>query len=368
MPKIRVLVVDDSVLSRRMISDALAPDPGIEVVGTAADGKIALAKIAHLAPDLVILDVEMPEMDGLQTLKAIRKDYPKLPVIMFSALTARDSAESLDALALGANDYATKPAATGGLAAAMEQIRGELAPKIKSLCRRIPEITSCPVPRKPATGGSGSGPMDILAIGVSTGGPNALEALLHGLMANFPVPVVIVQHMPPFFTRLLAERLSASSGFRGREGEAGALLQPGDLWIAPGGSHMAVEKAADGVRLRIHDEPPENSCRPAVDVLFRSIAKVYGARSLSVVLTGMGQDGLVGCQFIREAGGTILVQDEATSIVWGMPGAVFQAGLADKMLPLNELADEINQRFETSRSRPGFAMTPKPLGALVKAL
>jgi len=186
-----------------------------------------------------------------------------------------------------------------------------------------------------------------VVIGVSTGGPNALAEMMPGLAASFPVPVLIVQHMPALFTRLLAERLSSVSSLLVREGEAGALVRPGEAWIAPGGHHMEAERAADGVRLRIHDGPPENSCRPSVDVLFRSVAKIYGDNALAVVLTGMGQDGLVGCQWIREAGGRVIAQDEATSVVWGMPGAVSQAGLAEKVLPLGDIAAEINRRVCT---------------------
>jgi len=352
MPKIRVLIVDDSVVIRRLLTDSLAGDPDLEVVGTAADGKIALAKITQVNPDIITLDMEMPVMDGLETLTAIRKIYPKLPVIMFSTLTARGAAATLDALARGASDYVTKPANVGSVTVAVQRIREELVPKIKGLCRRPADIVSCPVIRK-LTGviAAASASIDVLAIGVSTGGPNALAALLPGLTAQFPVPVVIVQHMPPMFTRLLAERISAVSNLRAREGEAGALLAAGEAWVAPGDSHMEVERTAGGVKLRLHDGPPENSCRPAVDVLFRSVAKVFGNRSLAVVLTGMGQDGLIGCQFIREAGGQVLAQDEASSVVWGMPGAVSQAGLAEKVLPLNELAGEINRRIDAGPPR-----------------
>jgi len=368
MPKIRVLIVDDSVVIRRILADSLAGDPDLEVVGTAADGKIALAKITQVNPDIVTLDMEMPVMDGLETLAALRKTHPKLPVIMFSTLTERGAAATLDALARGANDYVTKPANVGSVTVAMQRIREELAPKIKGLCRRPADIISCPV-RPKLAGGFAAAPsgIDVLAIGVSTGGPNALAAMLPALMANFPVPVVIVQHMPPLFTRLLAERITAVSRLRAREGEAGALLQAGDAWVAPGGSHMEVEKARDGVRLRLHEGPPENSCRPAVDVLFRSVARVFGNRSLAVVLTGMGQDGLIGCQFIREAGGQVLAQDEASSVVWGMPGAVSQAGLADKVLPLSELAGEINRRVQAGGPRIQAWGTPSPSPQFAKA-
>lgn len=349
MAKIRLLIVDDAVVIRRLLADCFAGDPDIDVVGTAANGQIALAKLPQLNPDAITLDMEMPVMDGLQTLAAIRKTHRTLPVIMFSTLTERGASATLDALALGASDYVTKPANVGSVGAAMQRVRNELIPKIRALCGRNTapaepiggEIKA--VAPRPQYGLIAPAQVDVLAIGVSTGGPNALAALLPGLVRNFPVPIVIVQHMPPLFTRLLAERLEAVSGLVVREGRAGVALRPGDVWVAPGGYHMEVEKAVCGVRLRTQEEPPENSCRPAVDVLFRSVARVYGARTLAVVLTGMGQDGLRGCEHIREANGRILVQDEASSVVWGMPGAVAHAGLAHKVLPLPALAAEINR-------------------------
>lgn len=355
MPKIRVLIIDDAVVIRRLLTDCLSGDPDIEVVGTASDGKIGLAKISQLNPDLVTLDIEMPVMDGLETVAAIRKTYKKLPVIMFSTLTERGASSTLDALSRGANDYVTKPANVGSVAIGMQRIREELIPKIKGLCRKAPEITSCLIPRKSTAIISGVNRPEVVTIGVSTGGPNALAAMMPGLQKNFPVPVVFVQHMPTLFTRLLAERLSVVSSLRVREGVEGALLKPGDAWIAPGGFHMEVIRTPAGVILKLHEEPPENSCRPAVDVLFRSVAKVFGAKSLAVVMTGMGQDGMRGCENIREAGGQVLIQDEATSVVWGMPGAVANAGLANKILPLSDIAAEINLRvgIATPQIKPG---------------
>lgn len=349
MPKIRLLIIDDAVVIRRLLANCFDGDPDIEVVGTAANGQIGLAKLAQLNPDVVTLDMEMPVMDGLQTLAAIRKTNRALPVIMFSTLTERGASATFDALALGANDYVTKPANVGSVGEAIKRVRDELIPKIRTLCGRksAPVATidlgrrvAAPLPVAPS---AASAHVEVLAIGVSTGGPNALAALLPGLGKNFPVPIVIVQHMPPLFTRLLAERLSAVSGLLVREGHTGAPLMPGEAWVAPGGHHLEVERTAHGARLRTHEDPPENSCRPAVDVLFRSVAKVYGAHALAVVLTGMGQDGLRGCEHIREARGRILAQDEATSVVWGMPGAVAQAGLAEKIIPLPALAAEINR-------------------------
>ncbi len=348
MGKIRVMLVDDAVVFRRLVSEELSKDPAIEVVATAANGKIALAKLTHSNPDLVILDVEMPEMDGLATLAEIRKIYPKLPVIMFSALTERGAVATLDALALGATDYFTKPTTVGGLDESLEVIRQQLIPEIKALCLR-------PATKPPATAPAstqksaqrpqaGPVPVEIVAIGTSTGGPNALSEVFSGLPADFPVPIVIVQHMPPMFTRMLAERLSSQSSIRVQEASSGSVLLPGTAWIAPGDYHMIVVRDALQARVLTHQDPPENSCRPAADVLFRSVAQAYGPRALGVVMTGMGQDGLRGCEEIVQAGGRVLVQDEATSVVWGMPGYVARAGLADRLLPLSLIADEIIKR------------------------
>jgi len=363
MAKIRVLVVDDSVVIRKLLTEHLGSDPDIEVVGTAPDGKIGLAKIPELNPELVILDIEMPVMDGLETLAALRKTYPKLPVIMFSTLTERGASATLDALTLGANDYATKTLDKNN---AKEQVATQLAPKIKALCRREQRLTPAAasgseVGKPLFTSSKPPGPIDVVAIGVSTGGPNALATVVAGLPQDFPVPIVIVQHMPQMFTRLLAERLSALGGLEVREGIAGQELLPGQIWLAPGGFHMEVEKHLNAVTLRIHDGPFENSCRPAVDVLFRSVAAVYGSRALAVIMTGMGQDGLRGCEAIREMGGRIIIQDEATSVVWGMPGAVSRADLADKTLPLADLATEINRNARIGPLRTptrSFALRP----------
>jgi len=361
MPKIRVLIVDDSVVIRKIVSDCLAADPDIEVCGTAANGQIALAKIPQINPDLVTMDIEMPVMDGLQTLAAIRKTNLRLPVIMFSTLTERGGSATLDALSLGASDYVTKPANVGSVSIAMQRVREDLIPKIKALCRQSAPAATAPIIPKPVASKLAiPSQLEMLAIGVSTGGPNALATLLPGLAKPFPVPILIVQHMPPLFTRLLAERIATVAGLPAHEGADGMLLRPGEVWVAPGGLHMEVEKATDGIRLRTHEGPPENSCRPAVDVLFRSVAKVFGPRAMAVVLTGMGLDGLRGCENIHEAGGQVLAQDEATSVVWGMPGAVSQAGLADKVLPLGALAAGINRRFRTGGFTPS-KLTQLPL-------
>lgn len=372
MRKIRVLIVDDAVVVRRIVSDVLSGDPEIEIAGIAANGKIALSKISQVNPDLVTLDVEMPEMNGLEALVEIRKLYPKLPVIMFSTLTERGASATLDALALGASDYVTKPANVGSVSIAMQRIRDELIPKIKAFCGHLvagqvkalrPSATEVGLPTQKTTspfvpklfqGQIVTAPIirqrvDILAIGVSTGGPNALADFLPTLPANLPVPIVIVQHMPPYFTKLLAGRLNDKSAIEIAEAQMGDLLQPGKALLAPGDYHMVLEKIGNDVKVKTNQEPQENSVRPAVDPLFRTVAKIYGSRILAVILTGMGQDGLIGCEHIKEAGGQIIVQDETTSVVWGMPGFVAKAGLAEKVLPLNQIGQEVVNRMKEGR-------------------
>jgi len=360
MSTIKILIVDDSVVVRRIISDTLSSDTALEIVGVAANGSIALEKIARLKPDLITLDIEMPVMDGLQTVREIRKLYPRLPVIMFSTLTERGATASLDALALGANDYVTKPANVGSVAAAMQCLRDDLIPKIKALCgqaairsvvreaqpvQAVAATEHRPVAIKPGK----KERIDILAIGISTGGPNALAELIPTIPADFPVPIVIVQHMPPVFTRLLAERLSSNSAIKVHEAAADAVLESGQAWLAPGDFHMQLERSQCGFKVKLNKDPQENSCRPSVDVLFRSVANNFGPNVLAVVMTGMGQDGLIGCEHIRRAGGQVIIQDEASSVVWGMPGAVSRAGLADQVLPLKQLAAEFAKRAQYGR-------------------
>jgi two-component system chemotaxis response regulator CheB len=352
MPKIRVLIVDDAVVFRRLVAEELNQDPALEVVGTAANGRIALARMSQVNPDVVILDIEMPEMDGLATLKELRKTHARMPVIMFSALTERGAEATLEALALGATDYFTKPTNTGGLDASLLVIREQLIPEIKALCSkvgpsaRVEAQQAAPIRPVLLPPRSAPGAISVVAIGASTGGPNALAEIFRRLPADFPVPIVLVQHMPPMFTRLLAERLSAEFPIRVREGGSGSLLQPGTAWIAPGGYHMVIARDGSHVRTHLNQEPAENSCRPAVDVLFRSAAQTLGPNTLAIILTGMGQDGLRGCEAIREAGGQVLAQDEATSVVWGMPGCVARAGLAERVLPISMIGDEIVRRVQ----------------------
>lgn len=357
MPKIRVLIVDDAVVMRRMISEVLADDPDIEVVGAAPDGRIALQKVTQVNPDIITMDVEMPGLNGIETVRALRKTHPKLPVIMFSTLTARGAEATLDALAAGATDYVTKPANVGSVTEGLARLQSELVPKIKLHCRgeqvHVPMLAVKPGGKhrqpesRPSSAGANAPEIrpEVVCIGCSTGGPNALAELFAGIAKPPPVPIVIVQHMPPLFTKMLAERLGKDSKLKFHEGEEGMAVEPGSVYIAPGGFHMELRRDGQKVRIRLHEGPPENSCRPAVDVLFRSVAAVYGARILGIILTGMGQDGLHGSTLIREKGGAILAQDKESSVVWGMPGYVAGAGIAERILPLRQMAGEVVRRL-----------------------
>ena len=497
---IRILVVDDSVVIRKLLTATLEEVPGLEVVATAALGRIALAKIPQCQPDVVILDVEMPEMDGIETLRQIRKLAPRLPVIMFSTKTERGAAATIEALTSGASDYVTKPSNVGNVLLAMARVREEMVPKILALTSRTPPELRPPLgspaaatlaasppappapvastrsrpstklssdaiarppggdprpPPRPAAPASGSVPvatqaiasstaaersattrlaafsaqttmampavtqaapgpgaaeprpasrlaamsqrlatvttqiplaaqaspgalgaptasdprppsprfaagrraLEIVAIGASTGGPNALATLLTQLPADFPVPIVIVQHMLATFTRHFAERLASQCSIKIVEATAGDALLPGHAYIARGDYHLLVERRAGRAIVATNQDEVENYCRPAVDVLFRSVAQLYGGGALAVVLTGMGHDGLAGSGAIREAGGDVIVQDEATSVVWGMPGFVARAGLASLVMPIEQLGGELRRRATPSGAR-GVEATP----------
>lgn len=365
MPKIRVLVVDDAVVIRKILTDVLSSDQDIEVVGTAANGKIALQKIPQVNPDIVTLDVEMPELNGLDTIPLVRKNYPKLPIIMFSTLTDRGGQATLEALARGASDYVNKPANVGSVTNAKEAVKAELIQKIKALVPRLAAaksdipaaklISSLPKQTNIAAPADSriAKAVEMLVIGVSTGGPNALAKVIPALPGELAVPVMVVQHMPPMFTRLLAERLDTQSQLNVVEAADGMRVERGTVYIAPGDFHLEAVRVGTEVRTRLHQGPQENSCRPAVDVLFRSMIPVYGAGVLAVVLTGMGQDGLHGCGAIREAGGSVIVQDQPSSVVWGMPGYVAEAGLAHAILPLDQIAGEIERRVQSARLSEG---------------
>lgn len=349
MGPIRVLIVDDSAVIRRLLTDILAAEQGIEVVGSAPSAAMAMTKLEQLKPDIVTLDVEMPGVSGLELLEMIRAKNSTIPIIMFSSLTYRAGATTLEALARGATDYVTKPSGTDRNEA-VEHVRREMVPKVRALGSRrestvMQAIRSAPI-ATPAKG-TKDAPVDVLAIGCSTGGPNALTELFSGLPSNLAVPIVIVQHMPPIFTKLLAERLTALGRAAIDEAQDGDELVPGRGLIAPGGYHMRVVRKGTRYAVALDQGPPVNSCRPAVDNLFDSVADVFSSGSLGVVLTGMGQDGLRGCEKIRARGGQVVVQDRDSSVVWGMPGFVAKANLANAVLPLRDIASEILTRVKT---------------------
>jgi two-component system, chemotaxis family, protein-glutamate methylesterase/glutaminase len=350
---VRVLVVDDSAAARRLLTLAFADRTDVRIVGLAPDGHAALERARTLRPDAVVLDVEMPVLDGLGTLAALQAEHPDLPVIMFSAATERGAAVTLEALSLGATDYVTKPAGATGHHQAVREVREQLLPKILAAVGHRRRRAARPVPPTPAGARPARVPgrIDVVAIGASTGGPAALQTLLARLPAGFPLPVLVVQHMPAMFTRQFAERLAGAGHLQVAEASGGEQLRPGQVWLAPGGRHLAVTGRADGLaRVVVHDGPPEHSCRPAVDVLFRSLAATCGNRTLAVVLTGMGKDGLEGARQVRGRGGWVLAQDEASALIWSMPGGVVQAGLADGVLAPAELASEITRRAAVGRA------------------
>jgi two-component system chemotaxis response regulator CheB len=392
---ISVLVVDDSVVVRRLITDALGEDPEIRVVGTAPNGRVAMTKIEQLRPDLVTLDIEMPVMNGLETLRAIRALYPRLPVIMFSTLTAAGATATLDALAAGASDYVTKPANVGSIAESIRSVREQIIPRIHALCARrglstlrrplasphappaagpAPLKTAPPAATRPAPPLSPSPPapapsplarpktvhtgrIDAIAIGCSTGGPDALARVVKAFPANLAVPVFVVQHMPPVFTKMFADRLDRTAAVTVVEATNDMPVKPGTIYVAPGDFHMEIQRRGTEVIIRLNTGPPENFCRPAVDPLFRSVARTYGGATLAVVLTGMGQDGKRGAETLRATGAEVVVQDEASSVVWGMPGAIASAGLANAVLPLDEIAQHVLIRAAGGRGVRSMEVT-----------
>ena len=358
----RILIVDDSAVIRALLRSVVASEPGLEVAGTAGDGESALQAVLALRPDLVLLDVEMPVMDGLHTLRKLRTSGHRMPVIMCSSLTKRGAKVTIEALASGASDYVAKPANQSSREAAVQSLRSELIPKIHALtASHTPAApqgivfpagpTSAPragllIPASPAPARSQSiaATPQVVAIGISTGGPAALDQILPLIPANFPLPIVIVQHMPELFTKLFAERLNGRCRVPVSEAAEGDVIRPGSIFIARGGYHLEVlagSRSGAPPTAHLTQAPPENHCRPAVDVLFRSAVQVWGSGVLAVVLTGMGSDGCAGARLVRDHGGTVLAQDQATSAVWGMPGAVTNAGLAQKVLPLNAVVPEI---------------------------
>lgn len=337
--KIKVLVIDDAVLARKVIGDVISEERDMEMFAAAPNGQVALQRLAAGHPDVIVLDFEMPEMNGLETIDAIRRISPDIPIVMFSTLTERGARETFDALARGANDYVTKPSGHRGLSEAKQQIRSELVPKLRALTepQAASETVNSKGTRPLVTDPIPNVTIEAIAIGVSTGGPNALSELIPKLPATLSVPVLITQHMPPTFTRMLAERLGQQSKLKVKEAEDGERIEAGRVYIAPGGRHLTLSRSGVDIKVALSDAPAENSCRPAVDVMLRSMVEIYDKHVLALILTGMGQDGLLGCQKVYSAGGIVLAQDASSSVVWGMPGAVAKAGICHMVLPLSEL-------------------------------
>jgi two-component system chemotaxis response regulator CheB len=352
---IRIVAADDSAVMRGLLTRMFAMEQmgacaPMQLCATVPDGASCLHAVRTLHPDVVLLDLHMPGLGGLEAIVRLRQEWPCLPIIMCSAATADGAAATLEALAKGASDYVTKPAGAMDAAAAMEVLWAQLAPRILALVGRGDRVGS--MVRRDAPVRLRWPQVEAVGIGVSTGGPAALERLLTGLPKDFPVPVLVVQHMPKLFTSALVARLDRCCAMRVRQATAGAVLRPGTIWIAPGESHIEVKMGPHGVPcVGLREGGEVQRCGPAVDVLFRSMAEVFGDGALGLVLTGMGADGVVGARAIVEAGGSVLAQDEASSVVWGMPGRVVAAGLAQAVLPLDRLGRELVAMSSVGRCR-----------------
>lgn len=363
--KVKVLVVDDSISYRQILMSVIDKIADAECIGTAASGQIAIRKINMLEPDLVLLDVVMPDMDGVETLRQIKQQHPAIEAIMISSFDLKSSRETLRSLQIGALDFVAKPKVSSpeqGIAELVnylqplislvqtkkyallsrtpplrtETLQTATTPTIVTR-QRIVETTTQPLRSR-------KGKIDLIVIGVSTGGPKALDQLIPKLNPAMPCPIIIVQHMPPMFTESLAKKLNEETPLQVSEAKGGEKLLPGRIYIAPGGKHLVLRSHIDGdYCLAVNETPPVNNCRPSVDVLFRSVAATFNGNILAVVMTGMGRDGTEGVRMLKRNGAKCLVQDQDSSVVWGMPGSVFEAGLADEVVSLNELGNRINQ-------------------------
>ncbi len=369
---IRVMVVDDSVVIRGLVGRWLDEEPGLAVVASHRNGRLAVDDVLRSNPDVVILDIEMPDMDSLTALPLLIEKKRNLVVVVASTLTRRNAEISLKALSLGAADYVPKPESNSGVTTSAE-FRRELIEKVTNLGLRArkrgmpgqaPAGRPTPRPQPGAPAGAPPAPSAlrasrpasftirsyssvrprILTIGSSTGGPQALNTLFGEIgSAIGMVPVVLTQHMPPTFTAILAEHITKAAGRPASEGRDGEVIQPGHIYVAPGGKHMLLVKNGNDVVVKLSDAPPVNFCKPAVDPLFKSVAEIYGTATLAVVLTGMGSDGAEGVRKIGEIGGSAIAQDEETSVVWGMPGAAAHTGMCSDVLPLNEIGRKVSK-------------------------
>lgn len=357
-----VMLVDDSAVVRGLITRALEQDPRIKVVNSVQNGQMAVDSVQRVRPDIIILDIEMPVMDGITALPKILEQYPKTKVIMCSTLTEKGASVSMKAMSLGATEYICKPSSTRDAGSGsdfqerlLKLVRtiGRLETAVPASMRERPEkISAAPAPKTVkeitlrSNVGAWTGKPDCIAIGSSTGGPKALfEVITH--FKNFPVPIALTQHMPATFTKILAQHIQTQTGVNAVEAENGAPLLPGQVHVAPGGYHMEFETKESGVVTKITNGPPENFCKPSVDPMLRSLLQIYGKKILCVILTGMGQDGFAGASQIVEAGCRVVAQDEETSVVWGMPGAVALGGLCSAVLPLDQIGPYVRKAVMT---------------------
>lgn len=353
---IRLLIVDDSVVVRSLLSRWLAAEPDIELAGQAVNGREGVRMAEELKPDVIVLDVEMPELDGIGAIPEILRKAPGARILMASTLTRRNAEITLKALALGASDYLAKPE-SGAIAAAVD-FRRDILDRVRALGARrphaAPEAQARAIPNaagklRPPLSDIFTKPPEILVIGSSTGGPQALGALIGAIGGRIAAPILVVQHMPPMFTAILSEHLSKVSPAPTAEARQGEPIRPGSVYVAPGDHHMRIVRRFGALTIALDQSPPVNFCRPAVDPLFQSAAETHPRGALGVVLTGMGADGRKGAEAIAAAGGAVIVQDEATSVVWGMPGAVANAGLASMVAPIKDLAPAIVAAFQGRR-------------------
>lgn len=362
MDKLKVFIVDDSALYRKVLSDILSAFPEVELLGTASNGKAAIEKISKVLPDFITLDFEMPEMDGIQTLKQLKDKYPSVKAVMVSAHTVEGAEITMQALEEGAFEFIAKPN-TSNLGESKKMLQAQLTAIVNTLfmkkslsgVSRKKIIAPKPVVMQTPAPGRASGLSDIsikmnrimigrcevIGIGVSTGGPNALTHVIPRLPSNFRVPVLVVQHMPPVFTAALADSLNRKSAVQVLEGVDGMQLKSGTVYIAPGGKQMKIEKNGPLTFLKITDDPPENNCKPSADYMFRSIASDYRGNSVGVIMTGMGADGVKGLAEMKKTGSKVIAQDEATCTVYGMPMEAVKAGVVDTIVPLDQIVDEM---------------------------
>lgn len=352
----RVMIADDSAVVRGLLSRWLQEDGEVEIVRSVGDGEQAVQQLSASGAEIVVLDIDMPVLSGIDALPRLLAIKPDLKVLMSSTLTRRNAAISMRALSMGAADFVPKPESVRGVTTS-DDFRGELISKVKMLgalarkdgAKAMPSGASAavdraavaPTPQQIRLRRFAEIPPKIIAIGSSTGGPQALLSFFTSLAGKISTPVVITQHMPPTFTGILAEQLSKVSGAPAKEGAEGELLKPGHIYVAPGGYHMLLKRSGTNVGISLDDGPSENFCRPAVDPMFRSLSVSYGPSTLAIVLTGMGHDGRGGAQEIVRSGGSVIAQDQASSVVWGMPGAVAEAGLAAAVLPLGDIAPKV---------------------------